>query len=84
MSDMCIHCNGSGLGVIPDSDCSSCDGNGDSFTAIAKAIIIALDDYGRSVCKVEYGLPIDPDSRWLGTAHGRAMIKIVKEQFKKA
>lgn len=83
MYDFCKDCNGSGSGVIPDTDCSQCDGNGDAMTAIAKAIIIGLDSYGRSVDSVEYGLPVDPETKWLGTAHGKAMIEIVKNQFKR-
>ena len=84
MYNFCRHCNGSGSGVIPDTDCSSCDGNGDEMTAIAKAIIIELDNYGRKIASVEYGLPIDPETKWLGTTHGKAMIKIVKDQFRKS
>ena len=82
MYNFCKDCNGSGEGVIPDTDCHQCDGSGDAITAIAKSIITELDIYGRSVDSVEYGLPIDPDTKYLGTLHGKAMIKIVKKQFK--
>jgi hypothetical protein len=30
---------------------------------LAEKIILALDDYGRSINRVEYGLPIDPDTK---------------------
>ena len=83
MYNFCRSCNGSGSGVIPDTDCYDCDGSGNATNALAKSIIIELDNYARGVHSLEYGLPIDPDTKWLGTNHGKAMIKIIETQLKR-
>jgi hypothetical protein len=44
---------------------------------IAEKIILALDDYGRKVHSVEYGLPIDPDTKSFEAKRPQEMLKIV-------
>lgn len=48
----------------------------------AEKIIIALDDYGRSVARVEYGLPIDPDTKSFDSEYGEDMKCIVENILK--
>lgn len=51
--------------------------NMEKNTTVEK-IIMALDDYGRSVAKVEYGLPIDSDTKSFDNKHGEKMKSIVE------
>ena len=44
---------------------------------LAEKIILALDDYGRKTDSVEYGLPIDPDTKDFEAKKPQEMIKIV-------
>ena len=46
---------------------------------LAEKIILALDDYGRKVHSVEYGLPIDPDTKDFEDKRPQEMIKIVTD-----
>lgn len=58
-----------GNGVLP------CVGN----RLLAEKIILALDDYGRKVHPVEYGLPIDPDTKDFEDKRPQEMLKIVTD-----
>lgn len=53
--------------------------DGVSNRLIAEKIILALDDYGRKVHSVEYGLPIDPDTKDFEDKRPQEMIKIVTD-----
>jgi len=44
---------------------------------LAEKIILALDDYGRKTHSVEYGLPIDPDTKNFEDKRPKEMLKIV-------
>jgi len=44
---------------------------------IAEKIILALDDYGRKIDNLEYGLPIDPDTKSFEPKKAQEMLKIV-------
>jgi hypothetical protein len=44
---------------------------------LAEKIILALDDYGRKTHSVEYGLPIDPDTKDFEDKRPQEMLKIV-------
>jgi len=46
---------------------------------LAEKIILALDDYGRSINRVEYGLPIDPDTKDFEDKRPKEMLKIVTD-----
>ena len=46
---------------------------------LAEKIILALDDYGRSINRVEYGLPIDPDTKDFEDKRQKEMLKIVTD-----
>jgi hypothetical protein len=46
---------------------------------LAEKIILALDDYGRSINRVEYGLPIDPDTKDFEDKRPQEMLKIVTD-----
>ena len=46
---------------------------------LAEKIILALDDYGRSINRVEYGLPIDPDTKDFVDKRPKEMLKIVTD-----
>jgi len=46
---------------------------------LAEKIILALDDYGRSIDRVEYGLPIDPDTKDFEDKRPQEMLKIVTD-----
>ena len=46
---------------------------------LAEKIILALDDYGRKVHSVEYGLPIDPDTKNFEDKRPQEMLKIVTD-----
>lgn len=46
---------------------------------LAEKIILALDDYGRSINKVEYGLAIDPDTKDFEDKRPKEMLKIVTD-----
>lgn len=46
---------------------------------LAEKIISALDDYGRKVHPVEYGLPIDPDTKDFEDKRPQEMLKIVTD-----
>lgn len=46
---------------------------------LAEKIILALDDYGRKTHSVEYGLPIDPDTKDFEDKRPQEMIKIVTD-----
>ena len=46
---------------------------------LAEKIILALDDYGRKTHSVEYGLPIDPDTKDFEDKRPQEMLKIVTD-----
>ena len=46
---------------------------------LAEKIILALDDYGRKTHSVEYGLPIDPDTKDFDCKRPQEMLKIVTD-----
>ncbi len=46
---------------------------------LAEKIILALDDYGRKIHSVEYGLPIDPDTKDFESKRPQEMLKIVMD-----
>ena len=46
---------------------------------LAERIILALDDYGRKTHSVEYGLPIDPDTKDFKDKKPQEMLKIVTD-----
>jgi hypothetical protein len=46
---------------------------------LSEKIILALDDYGRSINRVEYGLPIDPDTKDFEDERPKEMLKIVTD-----
>jgi hypothetical protein len=46
---------------------------------LAEKIILALDDYGRRMHSVEYGLPIDPDAKDFESKRPQEMLKIVTD-----
>jgi hypothetical protein len=46
---------------------------------LAEKIILVLDDYGRSINRVEYGLPIDPDTKDFEDKRPKEMLKIVTD-----
>ena len=46
---------------------------------LAEKIILALDDYGRKTHSVEYGLPIDPDTKDFEDRRPQEMLKIVTD-----
>lgn len=46
---------------------------------LAEKIILALDDYGRKVHSIEYGLPIDPDTKDFEDKRLQEMLKIVTD-----
>jgi hypothetical protein len=45
---------------------------------LAKKIILALDEYGRNVDSVEYGLPIDPDTKSFESTRAEEMLNLVE------
>lgn len=47
------------------------------YRLLAEKIILALDDYGRKVHPVEYGLPIDPDTKDFDEERPQEMLRIV-------
>jgi len=46
---------------------------------LAEKTILALDDYGRKTHSVEYGLPIDPDTKDFEDKRPQEMLKIVTD-----
>lgn len=46
---------------------------------LAEKIILALDNYGRKTHSVEYGLPIDPDTKDFKDKRPQEMLKIVTD-----
>lgn len=46
---------------------------------LAQKIILALDEYGRNVHPVEYGLPIDPDTKDFQDKRAMEMLSIVTD-----
>ena len=46
---------------------------------LAEKIILALDDYGRKAHSVEYGLPIDPDTKDFYDKRPQEMLRIVTD-----
>ena len=44
---------------------------------LAEKIVLALDDYGRNVNALEYGLPIDPDTKSFESKRPQEMLEIV-------
>lgn len=44
---------------------------------LAEKIILALDDYGRKMNALEYGLPIDPDTKSFESKRPQEMLGIV-------
>jgi len=53
--------------------------SGVSNRLLAEKIILALDDYGRKTHSVEYGLPIDPDTKDFEDKRPQEMLKIVTD-----
>jgi len=53
--------------------------HGVSNSLLSEKIILALDDYGRSLNRVEYGLPIDPDTKDFEDDRPQEMLKIVTD-----
>lgn len=52
---------------------------GVSNCLLVEKIILALDDYGRKIHPVEYGLPIDPDTKDFEDKRPQEMLKIVTD-----
>lgn len=50
---------------------------GQDKLSTAEKIILALDNFGRKINPVEYGLPIDPDTKDFNTSSSKEMLKIV-------
>lgn len=57
--------------------------NTSNHRILAEKIILALDSYGRKINRVEYGLPIDPDTKDFEDTRPQEMLKIVTKILKK-
>lgn len=66
-------------GNLNYSEAANSDLGAVSNRLLAEKIILALDDYGRKVHSVEYGLPIDPDTKDFEDKRPQEMIKIVTD-----